>query len=75
MSERGKILEEIHVERRAQDKQWGGANHDADNSLSDWRSYILKQLRLVETNATPQEYRPRLVKIAALAIAALEALP
>lgn len=75
------ILIDVFAERERQDAQWGGADHDDRHSGNDWLDYIGKQ-QLVAVNETlsdngleivdPEHYRQRLVKIAALAVAALE---
>lgn len=71
------VLAEVLGERRAQVEQWGGAEHDDVNELEDW----LRTLRHQFDRATqavgmdaPSEYRGRLTKIAAVAIAAIESL-
>lgn len=62
---------EIGVERAKQDLQWGGPEHDATHSRLDWISLIAAQL---EKAALPhEEFKERMVKVAALAVAAMEA--
>lgn len=61
------LMEEIHWERIKQIQQWGGAEHDDTHNVWDWFNYIHYQMELPD----PQS---RLIKIAALAIAALESL-
>ena len=79
------LVETVLAERNAQDAQWGGAEHDANHDMRDWHVYIAKQLhragviadadeRFGATDEQRAEYRQRLVKIAALALAAMEAL-
>lgn len=74
------ILQEIARERQRQDEQWGGPEHDDTHERSDWLVLIQTQLHLAVTpslSVVPgriEEYRERLVKTAALAVAALEAL-
>lgn len=60
---------DVSAERNRQDEQWGGAQHDDRHNAADWVNCISKQLHLLCNNA---ERRARLVKIAALAIAAIE---
>lgn len=76
-----RILFDIIAERVAQDKQWGGPEHDDAHRGVDWLRYINRQSTLAcnETLSDdasevvdPEGYRARMVKIAALAIAAIE---
>ncbi|WP_019653985.1 hypothetical protein [Variovorax atrisoli] len=60
---------DVSAERNRQDEQWGGAANDDTHSVVDWQNCILKQTRQLASRA---EHRARLVKIAALAIAAIE---
>lgn len=55
-------------ERERQDKQWGGPSGDDNNRYNDWMRYVNKQL----LTTTRQNFEERMVKIAALAIAAIE---
>lgn len=78
------IFEEIKQERARQDEQWGGAEHDDGHDLHDWSTYILHQLgHRTRAHSTPKELlahvgkaeaRERLIKIAALAVAAIESI-
>lgn len=71
----------VIAERLAQNEQWGGPEHDDTHTGDDWLSFIGKQ-QLTAVNETlsdnglevmdPEGYRARLVKIAALAFAAIE---
>ena len=72
------IVREIAAERRAQARQWGGPKHDDQHEAGDWFAYIVKQVRTaVEDrelfgNSSLFKNRSRLIKIAALAVAATE---
>lgn len=67
------ILEEIKLERQRQDEQWGGPGHDDDHALSEWCDFIFKQNRLAEVQSlNPLRFEERMVKVAALAVAAIE---
>jgi CRP/FNR family cyclic AMP-dependent transcriptional regulator len=83
------ILEEIKSARLTQDKEWGGAENDDVHEPEKWCAFIRHQLRLADrgacslatdaiTGAEEQTlidgYRERLIKIAAVAIAATESL-
>lgn len=60
---------DVSAERNRQDEQWGGAAHDDTHGAVEWIDCISKQLHRLSNKA---ERRDRLVKIAALAIAAIE---
>jgi len=76
------IFEEISEEREYQDMKWGGPVHDdTSNTLNDWRTlitnyatrnydngYILK-VDVPDSGA----FRTDMIKVAALAVAAIEA--
>jgi hypothetical protein len=69
------VISEVKMERKAQIIQWGGAAHDDEHDNGDWLMYIAKQWEAAnKLGSTPQQYRMRLIKIAALAIAAAESL-
>lgn len=72
---RGAVYYEIDRERERQDTQWGGPSHDDEWDERDWETTIQKHVRRL-TGGLGQpldDYRSRLVKIAALAVAAVEA--
>ena len=62
---------DVMAERNRQDAQWGGPEHDDCHSPGEWLQYIdhQKSLALKKDDA---EYRSRMVKIAALALAAID---
>ncbi|WP_062362310.1 hypothetical protein [Variovorax paradoxus] len=60
---------DVSAERNRQDEQWGGTQHDDQHNAVEWVNCISKQLHRLCNKA---ERRDRLVKIAALAIAAIE---
>jgi hypothetical protein len=83
------IIEEIKSERRIEDKEWGGSDHDDTHEPEKWCALLRHQIRLADRAAcslaadeiTGGEeghliagYRERLVKIAAVALAAAESL-
>lgn len=82
---RSDIPGEIEQERKAQDRQWGGPEHDDTNSAWSWILYILSHARAggAQLRGTPakDEIRPALrlfryqmVRVAALAVAAIESV-
>jgi hypothetical protein len=74
------ILLAVVMERRAQDKQWGGPEHDDEHDAHDWENFIIHQLANSMTGVTKSNgkkdlsgvYRQRMIKVAALAVAAVE---
>lgn len=80
------VLTDIIAERGRQDAQWGGPPHDDDHSPDEWLEFIEHQVDAAhaligagseDENGEPNgdaRYRQRLVKIAALAVAAIESL-
>ena len=76
------VLFDILTERNQQDIQWGGPSHDDTHVSMDWLSYIDYQTdkAIRETAGLMDEKsmifytRDRFMKIAALAIAALESI-
>lgn len=68
-----KILAEIAEERKRQDELWG-VEFDRKNTLNDWGTYIGQYTGYAaEMGRTPEEQRDFMLKVAALAVAALEA--
>ena len=65
-------LSNILQERIRQDQQWGGQSHDDTHNMDDWFKYILYQLDRSRYEPDTETKRYRLVKIAALALAAVE---
>jgi hypothetical protein len=84
-----KIHEEIKSARLSQDKEWGGSVHDDVHEPDKWCGLLRHQVRLADRAACSlatdeitggeeqtliNGYRERLIKIAAVAIAATESL-
>lgn len=66
------ILQQIEAERTYQDGRWGTAFDDA-NTLNDWSAYIGVYLgRAVDMGSDPAKQRANMLKVAALAVAAVE---
>jgi hypothetical protein len=71
------IFNEITEERSRQDQQWGGSEHDDTHDSLDFTMFI--QLQALKHNRAfvrnkHIECRERLIKIAALAVAAVESM-
>ncbi len=69
---RRQIFADIVVERKYQDEKWGGPAHDSTETEANWADYIT-EYALGEGRAAGYDFRTRMVKVAALAVAALEA--
>jgi hypothetical protein len=73
------IIGQVITERKRQDMQWGGPEHDDTHSLFDWDDYIEHQLNKIlflEEGSVDREKvaRDALIKVAALAVAAVESI-
>lgn len=67
------VLGAISEERARQAAEWGGAAHDDGHDPFDWLLYLSKHLTKASAFArSPDGYRRQLVRVAALAIAAVE---
>jgi hypothetical protein len=62
---------DVREERARQDAQWGGPAYDDQQSLTDFLMRIADQCEKMASEK-PADHRSRIVKIAALAVAALE---
>lgn len=75
MSAHPNVLDEITAERARQDEQWGGPEHDDGHDCIDWCNWIDYQRQRAVGSALAgdrADWRERMVKIAALAVAAIE---
>ncbi len=73
------IFDQIHAERERQDKIWGGPAHDDTKGIQDWIAYIVVYLgkaagRETDWGRDTPNVRQLFVKVAALAVAAIQAL-
>ncbi len=76
------ILDEIIAERERQDVKWGGPEHDDNHRLGDWlqfiedradyQRFVLEHPERASDSPYLSDYRATLIKIAALAVAAIE---
>ena len=76
---RESIFREIDFERAYQDNLWGGSIHDNKHSVRDWTTFIITYLgRAVGKESNWGEdsafARTMFLKVAALAVAAIEAI-
>lgn len=85
--DRASILAEVSAERDRQDGMFGGAGHDDTHSATDWVSILVRHLGLAVDDgspagvclmtdhcagADPVRYRRQMVRVAAIAVAAVE---
>lgn len=69
------VLDAVRLERDAQDRSWGGPDHDKSHTTEEWVAYMTKYLgRAVNASEVGDEAlrTKSLVQAAALAVAALE---
>ena len=59
----------LFEQRDKDDLQWGGIEHDNSHDQYDWLMFVQRQIDMAEYTG-PIEFRSRMVKIAALALAA-----
>ncbi len=67
-------VDDLLVERAFQDRQHGGPANDDRKDWYDWRGLIYKQLTALSMEGTDNARRERLVKVAALAVAAMQSM-
>ncbi len=69
---RATIYEQIDAERLRQNQQWGGNYHDDQHKRRTWRRILREHVERT-VRATGDNWRHRLVVIAAVCVAAIEA--
>jgi hypothetical protein len=68
------VYDDIRAERQRQDVKWGGPEHDDRHLVGDWVGLLDDRVHLLYSdNEAGPGYRRRLVQVAALAVAAVEA--
>lgn len=72
MAHRASVLHDVFVERERQDIKWGGSEHDDHHTMDGWRELLTGRAGRVPL--TRQDDRRLMIEIAALAVAAVEAL-
>lgn len=68
------IYDEIKAEREKQDAEWGGPDHDDTHGIVDWGQFIRGHLLRATRETSRRKMRYQLVRVAALAVAAVESL-
>ena len=75
MAHMGKVYDEVLAERCAQDAEHGGPETDDRHSLNDWIAIAARHLGLATNDKaveTPSRFRRQMIRLAALAVAAVE---
>jgi hypothetical protein len=72
VSRRAEVLHDVFVERERQNIKWGGADHDDHHTMDEWRALISGHCG--RAPLTRADDRRLLIEVAALAVAAVEAL-
>lgn len=69
------VYDHVLAERNRQDRKWGGPEHDDKHSDRDWITFITKHLGMAVTWPFDEDqFRTQMVRVAALAVAAVEAV-
>lgn len=75
------VFQEIEQERWRQDEKWGGPDHDDTHKPEEWRMFIELQIasmmpehRMTTAIQDLNNFRDRLINIAALCVAAIQSL-
>jgi hypothetical protein len=68
------VLAEVATERGAQDAQWGGPEHDDGHDWHEWADLIHNRASRADEAGTASECRLEMVRVAALAVAAVQSL-
>ncbi len=67
------VLHDIRYERHRQHEKWGGPRHDDKHGSHDWIAYIMRHAgRAVMWPFDASQFRKQMVRVAALAVAAVE---
>lgn len=69
------VFDHIRIERHRQRTEWGD-DHDAEHAPGDWTRFVVRHLGRAEQaieDDKPDDYRRQMVRVATLAVAAIEA--
>lgn len=67
-----RVIGDVLLERQYQDEEWGGAEHDDTHTRQEWVTFLVEHLGRVAGAESREQYRHQLVRVAALALAAIE---
>lgn len=68
---RCRAISDVLLEREYQDEKWGGPSHDDTETEGSWEKYI-SEYNNAQGRAVDYDFRTRMIKVAALAVAAIE---
>jgi hypothetical protein len=71
------VLAEIVLERLEQDAQWGGPGHDDQHDVNCWIAILARHVGLAANDEAATDlarFRRQMVRVAAVAVAAVESL-
>jgi hypothetical protein len=77
MTTLNKAITDVMAERWRQDAKWGGPGHDDHHTVAEWVQLIEDYAgwaRVMAGMNSPEKARNRLIQVAALAVAAVEAM-
>ena len=82
MTRNDTVIGDVIAERARQDSEWGGPEHDDTHAPLEWVAILIKHVGKVadmalaadQRDAALDLIRPRFVKMAAICIAAIEAI-
>lgn len=69
------VYDEVREERKKQDAEWGGPEHDDQHDAVDWLAFMrahMKRARRINLDGETQGCRYQMIRVAALAIAGVE---
>jgi hypothetical protein len=67
------VYDEIKTERAAQDVKWGGPLHDDTHTPDHWVNFVIEHAEdAISDEHHLSAYRKEMVRVAALAVAAIE---
>ena len=67
------VFDEIVKERITQDEKWGGSSHDDTHTQFDWTRFIRDHADRAVRGQARDNFRQQMVRVAALAVAAIQA--
>lgn len=69
---RSRIYAQVEEEREKQDREYGGPSHDDVHIEQDWVGFLLLHVNRARLAGTGSVYRYQLIRVIALAVAAIE---
>lgn len=69
---RSRIYAQVEEEREKQDREYGGSEHDDIHPREDWVGFLTLHVNRARLAAKGSTYRYQLIRVIALAVAAIE---